>query len=104
MVFREGDAADDLFVIVSGTVSVRKKAFGEVNRLGADDWFGEVGLIQRAPRNATVTAVDDLDVLVISGQVFLDALTTNEMLPEPIRLSLAVRTSPPIAEETRTPA
>jgi CRP-like cAMP-binding protein len=75
-----------------------------VNRLGVDDWFGEVGLIQRAPRNATVTAVDDLDVLVISGKVFLDALTTNEMLPDPLRLSLAVRTSPPIAEETRTPA
>ena len=104
VVFCEGDAADDLFVIVGGTASVRKKAVGEVGRLGVDDWFGEVGLIQGAPRNATVSAIEDLDLLVISGTVFLDALTTNELLPEPLRLSLAFRTSPPVAEETRTPA
>ncbi len=104
VVFREGDAADDLFVIVGGTASVRKNAFGEVGRLGVDDWFGEIGLIQRAPRNATVSAVDDLDLLVISGTIFLDALITNAILPDPLRLSIAVRTSPPIAEETRTPA
>ncbi len=104
VVFCEGDAADDLFVIVGGTASVRKNGFGEVGRLGVDDWFGEIGLIQRAPRNATVSAVDDLDLLVISGKVFLDALTTNEILPDPLRLSLAARTTPSIAAETRTPA
>ena len=104
IVFSEGDPADDLYVIVGGTAGVHKAGYGEVTRLGVDDWFGEVGLIQAAPRNATVSAVDDLDLLVISGTVFLDALTTNELLPEALRISVAVRATPPAAEESRTPA
>ena len=104
IVFTEGDPADDLYVIVGGTASVRKTGYGEVTRLGVDDWFGEVGLIEAAPRNATVSAVEDLDLLVISGTVFLDALTTNELLPDALRISVAVRAAPPAAEETRTPA
>jgi CRP-like cAMP-binding protein len=93
LVFSEGDAADEFFVVVSGTASVRKAGVGEVGRVGVDDWFGEVGLLRGAPRNATVSAIDDLDLLVIPGSVFLEALTTNEMLPEPLRLSVAARTN-----------
>lgn len=104
VVFEEGDAAEDLFVIVSGTAAVSRLADGEISRLGPDDWFGEVGLIRGAPRNATVLAIDDLELLVISGTVFLDALTTNETLPEPLRLSLAARATPPTSEPTRTPS
>ena len=101
-VFDEGDPADDLFVIVGGIASVRRSDAGEVNRLGIDDWFGEVGLIRGAPRNATVSAVEDLELLVISGRVFLDALNTGESLPDVLRLSVATRTAPPDAEPTRT--
>jgi Cyclic nucleotide-binding domain len=102
-VVAEGDPADDLFVIVSGTASVRKRGIGEVDTLGPDDWFGEVGLIQGAPRNATVSAIDDLELLAISGRVFLDSLNTSEVLPDPLRLSLAARSSLPTVEPTRMP-
>jgi CRP-like cAMP-binding protein len=103
-VFAEGDDANEFFVVLQGTASVCRAGVGEVGRVGVDDWFGEVGLLRGAPRNATVSAVDDLDLLVIPGSVFLDALTTNEMLPEPLRLSLAARTtSPPNSEPMRTP-
>jgi hypothetical protein len=102
-VFNEGDSAEDFFVVVSGTAGVHRAGAGEVARVGVDDWFGEVGLLRGAPRNATVSAIDDLDLLVIPGNVFLDALTTNEMLPEPLRISLAARThTPPDPEPTRT--
>lgn len=102
-VFAEGEDADEFFVVVNGTASVIKAGVGEVGRLGVDDWFGEVGLLRGVARNATVLAIDDLDLLVIPGSVFLEALTTNEMLPEPLRLSLAARTySPPNSEPTRT--
>jgi CRP-like cAMP-binding protein len=101
-VFDEGDLADDLFVIVGGIASVSRNDTGEVNRLGIDDWFGEVGLIRGAPRNASVSAIDDLELLVISGRVFLDALNTAESLPDVLRLSVATRTAPPDAEPTRT--
>ena len=104
LVFAEGDDADEFFVVVNGTASVRKAGAGEVGQVGVDDWFGEVGLLRGAPRNATVSAIDDLDLLVIPGSVFLEALTTNEMLPEPLRLSLAARTnSPSNSEPVRNP-
>ena len=93
LVFAEGDDADEFFVVVNGTGSVHKAGRGEVDRVDVDDWFGEVGLLRGAPRNATVSAIDDLDLLVIPGSVFLEALTTNEMLPEPLRLSLAARSN-----------
>jgi MFS family permease len=103
-VFAEGDDADEFFVVVNGAASVHKAGLGEVDRVGVDDWFGEVGLLRGAPRNATVSAIDDLDVLAIPGSIFLEALTTNELLPEPLRLSLAARTSSPTnSESMRTP-
>ena len=104
LVFAEGDDADEFFVVVNGAASVHKAGLGEVDRVGVDDWFGEVGLLRGAPRNATVSAIDDLDVLAIPGSIFLEALTTNELLPEPLRLSLAARTSSPTdSEPMRTP-
>jgi len=104
LVFAEGDEADEFFVVVNGAASVHKAGLGEVDRVGVDDWFGEVGLLRGAPRNATVSAIDDLDVLAIPGSIFLEALTTNELLPEPLRLSLAARTSSPTnSEPMRTP-
>jgi predicted MFS family arabinose efflux permease len=105
VVFNEGEPADDLFVIVGGTASVSREVDGEVTRLGVDDWFGEVGLLRGLPRNATVSAIDDLELLVISGEVFLDALTGSDTLPDALRISLATRASPHAPdEEGRTPA
>jgi MFS family permease len=105
VVFNEGEPADDLFVIVGGTAIVSRRVDGEVTRLGVNDWFGEVGLLRGLPRNATVSAIDDLELLVISGEVFLDALTGNETLPDALRISLATRAIPLAPdEEERTPA
>jgi predicted MFS family arabinose efflux permease len=104
VVFNEGEPADDLFVIVGGTAIVSRRVDGEVTRLGVNDWFGEVGLLRGLPRNATVSAIDDLELLVISGEVFLDALTGNETLPDALRISLATRAIPLAPdEEERTP-
>ena len=41
-----------------------------VNVLGPGDYFGELGAIEAAPRNATVTATTALDVLVIGPREF----------------------------------
>jgi MFS family permease len=100
-VFAENDEADDLFVIVAGVASVHRAGAGELARLGPGDWFGEVGLIQRRRRNATVTAIDNLELLAISGHIFLDSLTSTEILPDPLRLSLAARSTAPPPEPVR---
>ncbi len=50
---------DFFFLIETGTASVSRG--GEViNTLGPGDWFGELALIAKGPRTATVTAIDEL--------------------------------------------
>ena len=73
VVIRQGAIADDLFVVRDGefvaTVDGRL-----VNELHRDDWFGEIGLLQRRPRTATVTARTAGTLWRLPGQAFLDAL------------------------------
>jgi CRP-like cAMP-binding protein len=68
-ILREGDAAEEFFVIVEGHVEVtRHGPDGQpapVARLGPGECFGEVGLLRRARRNATVTAIGDSPVVTL---------------------------------------
>jgi CRP-like cAMP-binding protein len=54
-----GEPGDSLFIILNGRARVRTPG-GHTRALGADDCFGELALIDGAPRSATVTAVGDL--------------------------------------------
>jgi hypothetical protein len=91
IVCRQGDIPDDLYVIDSGEVAVSTAAQGEVNRLRADDWFGEIGLLRRVPRTATVTTTVDSELLRIPGSVFIDALAGSDVLPDPLRSTMTIR-------------
>jgi CRP/FNR family transcriptional regulator len=55
----EGEGGLMFFVVASGEASVEVHG-DEVGRLGPGDAFGEVALIDRRPRTATVTALSDL--------------------------------------------
>jgi MFS family permease len=69
----QGAPAHAFYVVVDGEVVVHRDD-AEVVRLGSGEWFGERGLIDRAPRNATVTTTVDSSVLRLEGRVLLDAL------------------------------
>jgi MFS family permease len=75
----EGDAAEEFFVVLSGNLTVLStgEAGGapeKVNELGDGDFFGEIGLIERIPRTATVRATTDVHLYAIPGAVFSDLL------------------------------
>jgi MFS family permease len=91
-----GDDPDDLFVVRSGTFAVRRSddvdaADCQVTTLGADDVFGEIGLIQRVPRTASVVATSDAVVWRIAGAVFVDAFAGSGVLPGAITATIAAR-------------
>lgn len=90
VITREGDPADDFFVVGQGALSV-STAGVEINRLGADDWFGEIGLVQRSARTATVTATSECVLWRIPGDAFLDAVTSTGTLPDPLVSGMADR-------------
>ena len=69
----QGAPAHAFYVVVDGEVVVHRDD-SEVVRLGPGEWFGERGLLDRAPRNATVTTTIDSKVLRLEGSVLLDAL------------------------------
>jgi NTE family protein len=74
VVIGEGDAPDQLFVIVAGnaevTVAGRDGASHTVNRLGPGMTFGEMSLITGEPAAGTVFATDELEVIGIGGPEF----------------------------------
>ena len=66
---REGRIAHEFFVLIEGTVRVTKEN-RKVADLGSGDWLGEIALLTRAPRTATVTATSPLRTLVITDREF----------------------------------
>ncbi len=71
VVIREGDEPDDLFVTVSGHLVVTAEGRGVVGELNTGDYFGEIGLLRRIPRTATVTADTACELYRIPGEEFL---------------------------------
>jgi CRP-like cAMP-binding protein len=76
----EGEQADAFYVLVSGRVRVTSHGDAGVEQFIRDmepgTYFGEIGLLERIPRTATVTASEDCVVYRIEGDDFLDALST----------------------------
>ncbi len=87
---RQGDPADDLYVTRSGELVVSRDG-AEIGRVGADDWFGEIGLLEQRPRTATVTTACPTTVWRIPGDVFLDALDDAGAAPSALVDAMADR-------------
>lgn len=73
-VFREGDdPSEGLYFICYGEVKVFRNEYGtprDLATLGAGDVFGEMGIINAAPRNASVTAITDCGFFTLSQHNF----------------------------------
>jgi MFS family permease len=111
VVIRQGEPADALYVIAEGEVTVTvTDATGEdrtLATLAAPSYFGEIGLLERIPRTATVTTCAPTTLHRIDGETFLDALTTTPASPafvESSRLRLAranpTAVAPPRRDDT----
>ena len=84
IVVRAGEAADRMYLVIGGRFKV---ALGDeqgreviLGILGAGDAFGEMSLIDDAPRSATVTSLEPCEVLVLGRSTFRRFLEEDFML------------------------
>lgn len=93
VIVREGDRIDErskFYLIRRGTVEVLRQT-QKVAELGAGRYFGEVALLMDRPRNATVRAVDRVEVYAVDratfdcfrdvSRPFIDRILTNFRQP-----------------------
>lgn len=91
VVITEGAVPDDLYVIRAGTFSATTAARGTLRLMTVGDWFGEIGLIERRPRTASVVAQSPGELWRIPGVVFLQAVEAMSAIPDPLRRGVAAR-------------
>lgn len=89
----QGAPAHAFYAVVDGRVVVHRDG-SKVVHLGAGDSFGERGLLDNAPRNATVTTETDTTVLRVEGEALVEALQAAPTLRPALDLS---STSPGLA-------
>jgi MFS family permease len=109
-VVAEGDPADALYVVRSGTLEViasTKTRKRTLTTLGPGDYFGEIGLLRGSPRTATVRARTDCLLLRIPGEDFLSILnqapTVSALVVEGMGTRLA-RSAQAFARRSRASA
>jgi CRP-like cAMP-binding protein len=80
VVFKYGDSADFAYVIMEGDVNiVTETDSGPIvsGKLKQNQLIGELGLLNNAPRNATLVANDNLRLMKITGDMFFRILREN---------------------------
>ena len=81
-IFREGDPAREMYVVLDGEIEVLKKSRrGRETRvaiLGPNDCFGEMSIIDMQPRSATVRALGPARMLKISTEE-MDSLYRHDL-------------------------
>lgn len=75
--FREGEQGSSMYILLDGKVAVSKSDV-ELTTLQPGAHFGEMALIERAPRSATVTARTDCAVLLIDREAFYSLLAEEQ--------------------------
>ncbi|MFQ3671584.1 MAG: cyclic nucleotide-binding domain-containing protein [Verrucomicrobiia bacterium] len=96
IIFDEGEEGLGMYIIVTGRVKVSRKLGQESRELavmGPGETFGELALLDGAPRAATATAVDDARVLGFFRPEFLDIMETHHRIGMKISFALAVETA-----------
>jgi len=83
----QGDLGWEFVFILEGKARVEKNG-KVINRLSSGDFFGEISLIDRGPRTATVVTETDMTLLIVNSKSFDHLLDTVTGLQKKILISL----------------
>jgi CRP/FNR family transcriptional regulator, cyclic AMP receptor protein len=86
----QGDTAREFFVILAGEAEVTKDGL-RLGALGPGDFFGEIALLERSTRTATVTATTPVRFFVLTRHAFSALLDDNPGVERKVLRALAKR-------------
>lgn len=89
----EGDRGREFFVLLEGEAEVTR-AGERINTMKEGDFFGEIALVTKMPRTATVTATSDVEVLVITERDFDALMKRSPEIGRGVAEALAERVAP----------
>ncbi len=86
----EGSKGVSFYLIVDGNVDV-KKAGKSIAKLGKGQFFGELSILDKQPRSATIEALEPTRCLIMTAWVWSGFLETQPKLAVPVMRELARR-------------
>ena len=86
----QGTIGREFFLIVKGEASVRRNK-RKVATLGPGDYFGELALLDRRPRSATVASETEMKLLVLGQRQFNGVLDAVPTLSRKMLAAMATR-------------
>ena len=93
VIFHLGDPGDALFIVSSGAVKITLPSeTGDeaiLATLRPGDFFGELALLDGAPRSATAAALEPTETLVLPRQRFRELIATEPVIRDALLASLA---------------
>jgi CRP-like cAMP-binding protein len=91
-IVRAGETGESLFLIGSGSVQVT--VFGNpIAVLGKGEFFGEIAVLERRPRSASVSAREQCLLLEIAGETFRQLLASHPDIETKLRATASLRLS-----------
>ncbi len=95
LVICEGDVSDSLYVVLSGKVKVflsdEEGKEVTLNMQGAGEYFGELAILDEAPRSASVMTVEDTKLAVLSKGAFEKCMEQHATIALVVMRGLACR-------------
>ena len=86
VIARQGERGSECFIVASGSATIQVGGL-DVGTVGPGGFFGEMALLDGGPRSATVTALDDMQLLILDRRELNDLL---DAAPSVARKMLAV--------------
>ncbi len=90
LLVEEGRVGMEFYLIVEGRAAVRRKG-RKVATLNPGDFFGELALLDRRPRSASIVSETDMDVLVLSQRQFNSLLESVPSIARKLLSAMATR-------------
>ena len=92
-VFHVGDPGDALFIVMSGSIKITLPAdTGDeaiLATLRPGDFFGELALLDGAPRSATAVAIEPTETFILARDRFRELIATEPVMREALLATMA---------------